>query len=123
MIKIFGIKNCDTCRKAIKWLETEGFKYQFYDLRLDELKISAINKWIEKIGLETLLNSRSTTWRNLPSKIKENLDKETAVQLMKEFPTLIKRPVFNIGSKFCVGYTLKSKEFLVNEIKKQSFFR
>ena len=118
MIQIFGIKNCDTCRKAIKWLEAEGFKYQFNDLRLEELKASTINNWMRKIGVETLLNRRSTTWHNLPDKNKESLDEKKAGQLMKDFPTLIKRPVFNIGSRSCVGFTLKSKEFLVNEIKK-----
>lgn len=118
MIQIFGIKNCDTCRKAIKWLEAEGFKYQFNDLRLEELKICTINNWMQKIGVETLLNRRSTTWHNLPDKIKESLDEKKAGQLMKKLPTLIKRPVFNIGSKSCVGFTLKSKEFLAKEIQK-----
>ena len=118
MIQIFGIKNCDACRKAVKWMETEGFKYKFNDLRFDELKMSIINNWIQNIGVETLLNRRSTTWRSVPNKIKENLDDQRTAQLMKEFPTLIKRPVFKIGSKFCVGYTQTSKVFLTNEIKK-----
>jgi Spx/MgsR family transcriptional regulator len=104
MIEIYGLKNCDTCRKARKWLEAEGLDHRFHDVRADGLDAATLQGWIAATGWETLLNRRGTTWRQLPDDRKANVDEAAAVALMLEFPALIKRPVFQSGGTVIVGF-------------------
>ena len=104
MIMIYGLKNCDTCRKARKWLDTEGLKHQFKDVRADALEGATIARWIAAVGWEVLLNRRGTTWRNLPDGDKHEVDADKAQTLMTEHPALIKRPVFEVNGKVLVGF-------------------
>lgn len=104
MINVYGIKNCDTCRKALKWLDAEGLKHQFRDVRADALEGETIARWIYAVGWEVLLNRRGTTWRNLSDANKHEVDGEKALALMAEHPALIKRPVFEVGNDVLVGF-------------------
>jgi arsenate reductase len=105
MITIYGIRNCDTCRKAIKWLKDEGLEHRFHDFRADGLERETVAAWVREIGWETLLNRRGTTWRKLPEADRGSVDAGSAVGLMAENPTLIKRPVFDLGKSRTVGFT------------------
>lgn len=104
MIAIFGLKNCDTCRKALKWLQGEGLAYTFNDVRNDGLARDDLILWAAAAGWETLLNRRSTTWRQLPPSDRENIDESKAMALLQANPTLLKRPVMVHGAVCTVGF-------------------
>ena len=104
MISIYGLKNCDTCRKALKWLQAEGIEHEFKDVRADGLTDAQVKGWIDAVGWETLLNRRGTTWRKLSDAEKDGVDAAKAKALMMEKAALIKRPVFESGSTVIVGF-------------------
>lgn len=104
MIMMYGIKNCDTCRKALKWLEAEGIAHQFHDFRVSGLKPETLSRWVGSIGWETLLNRRGTTWRKLPEGDRDGIGAAKATALMLANPTLIKRPVFDLDDTVAVGF-------------------
>jgi len=101
---LHGIPNCDTVRKTKKWLDNHGIDYQFHDFRKDGLQRSMLEKWVQQIGWEVLLNRRGTTWRQLPTKIKEAIDEKSAIAIMLESPAIIKRPVLINGKQIIVGF-------------------
>ena len=105
MITVYGIKNCDTCRKALKWLTAEGIEHRFHDFRVDGLDTGALAAWVDTAGWEKLLNRRGTTWRNLSDAEKDGIDEAKAQTLMAGNPTLIKRPVFETGDQVLVGFS------------------
>lgn len=105
MLRLYGIKNCDTIKKTRKWLDQHNVNYTFHDLRNDGLDASTLQLWIASVGWEALVNRRSTTWRNLPDAKKANIDAATAQQLMLDQVTLIKRPVISNASSVVVGYS------------------
>ena len=104
MITVYGLKNCDTCRKARKWLDAEGLAYRFHDVRADGLEQTDVDQWSAAVGWEVLLNRRGTTWRNLPDSVTKNVSDAKARALMVEHPALIKRPVFLVGDEVIVGF-------------------
>jgi len=108
MTTLYGIKNCDTVRKAQKWFKSEGLKYTFHDFRADGLVKKDLSAWVKAVGWEVLLNKRSTTWKQLSDKDKETVDETKAIALMLANPTLIKRPVLVFknqnGKKVHVGF-------------------
>ena len=104
MMKLFGIPNCDTVKKARSWLDKHGVEYRFHDFRADGLNAVQVKSWIAEIGLETLVNKRSTTWKELSDSIKENFSAETAVTTIVENPTLIKRPLLDTGTQKIIGF-------------------
>lgn len=112
MITVYGIKTCDTCRKALKWLEAEGIEHRFHDFRADGLGDKTVAAWVAALGWETVLNRRSTTWRELPEKARASLDGKSAAALMVKHPTLIKRPVFAAGKTVLIGFDDKVKAAL-----------
>ena len=105
---MYGIKNCDTIKKAKKWLENNNIAYEFHDFRSDDVNPVQLRSWVAEISWQTLVNKRSTTWRNLPSESKENMDETLALFLMEEQPTLIKRPVLETESGLMVGFSEKT---------------
>ena len=113
MTTLYGIKSCDTCRKALKWLEEQGIDHHFHDLRTDGLDEAALDQWIEALGWEALLNRRSTTWRHLDAGDKDGIDGPGARRLMMAHPTLIKRPVFALKSGPAVGFTEETRARLI----------
>lgn len=105
VLTVYGLKNCDTCRKALKWLEAEGIPHRFHDLRADGIKPAEVKRFAKSAGWETLLNKAGTTWRGLPDTQKTDVSEAEAVALMAEHPALIKRPVFDFGKgEVVVGF-------------------
>ncbi|HSP01095.1 MAG TPA: ArsC family reductase [Thioalkalivibrio sp.] len=104
MVILYGIKNCDTVKKARKWLDEHGADYRFHDFRADGLEAKQLDAWIQAVGWETLLNRRGTTWRKLPEEVREGIDEQRAAALMLEQTTLIKRPVVEHGKQVLVGF-------------------
>ena len=104
MTTLYGIPNCDTCRKAKKWFNENGTKFDFFDFRKNELTQVQIEIWIDKIGLDQLINRRGTTWKNLPDELQDEVSKSKNVAVLLEFPTLMKRPIIEIDDYFLVGF-------------------
>lgn len=103
MIVIYGLKNCDSCRKAVKLVQEAGAAHRFHDLRGDGLPPARLARWLEAVGWEALVNRRSTTWRGLPEAEKASLDAVGAGPLLARHPTLVKRPVIEAGEAVIVG--------------------
>ncbi|WP_439257175.1 ArsC family reductase [Lonepinella sp. BR2271] len=104
MIKVYGIKNCDTVKKALKWLTDNHIEHQLHDYRVDGLAPDFLVKAESQFGWQNLVNKRSTTWRNLAEDVKKNLDKTTALQVLTEQPTLIKRPIILQDGVALIGF-------------------
>lgn len=105
VLTVYGLKNCDTCRKALKWLEAEGLSHKFLDVRADGIKPADLKRFAKAVGWETLLNKAGTTWRGLPKSETENVSEAQALKLMAAHPALIKRPVFDMGGgEVVVGF-------------------
>lgn len=105
MITLYGIRNCDTVRKARRWLDDRQVEYRFHDLRSDGLDSELLDCWIQDIGWEQLLNRRGTTWRKLPESVRNNIGAESAQELMLANPAIIRRPVVDTGSGRHVGFS------------------
>ena len=101
---IYGIKNCDTMKKARAWLDAHGVTCQFHDYKQDGIDRARLAKWCDKAGWETLLNRAGTTFRKLPEAEKTDLDERRAIALMLAQPSMIKRPVLEIAGKLLVGF-------------------
>jgi arsenate reductase len=104
MVIVYGLKNCDSCRAARRYLTERAFVHAFHDLRADGLDGATLDKWIAALGWEALLNRNSTTWRGLPEPDKAGLDAAKARALMLAHPTLVKRPVIDTGRSLTVGF-------------------
>jgi arsenate reductase (glutaredoxin) len=104
MAVLYGIKNCDTVKKARTWLDTNGIDYQFYDYRVDGLTLEQLQGLADKLGWDAMLNRSSTSWRQLSAEQQDGLTENKALQLMLEIPTLIKRPILDIGDKLLLGF-------------------
>ena len=116
-ITLFGIKNCDTIKKARKWLDANNIEFRFHDFRTDGLPEALLDQWFATLGWELLLNKRGTTWRQLPESIKENIDAASARKLMLENPAIIKRPVLEVClSEAAIRRYVGFKETEYNEI-------
>jgi arsenate reductase len=103
-ITIYGIKNCDTMKKARVWLDKHGVAYAFHDYKTAGIARDQLEEWSKKVGWETLLNRAGTTFRKLPDKEKNNVDAKKALALMLAQPSMIKRPVLDVGGKLLVGF-------------------
>lgn len=105
---LYGIKNCDTVKKARKWLDDHSVPYTYHDFRIDGINKTLVNNFLKQVDIETLINKRGTTWRKLPDKEKEIKTKTQAVELMVENPTIIKRPVLDVNKKIIIGFSDES---------------
>ena len=104
-LTIYGIKNCDTMKKARAWLDQRGVAYAFHDYKAAGIERGKLEGWAKKAGWETLLNRAGTTFRKLPDKDKEGLTETKAITLMLAQPSIIKRPVLELGGgKLLVGF-------------------
>ena len=103
-VTIFGIKNCDTMKKARAWLEAHGVDYAFHDYKTAGIERERLASWAEQVGWETLLNRAGTTFRKLPDSDKEGLDAAKAVQVMAANPSTIKRPVVEYPGGILIGF-------------------
>ena len=105
MITLYGIPNCDTVRKARRWLDAQGVAYRFHDFRKDGVDEPRLRAWVGELGWETLLNRSGTTWRSAPDALKSRVDAESAIAFMLQSPAAIKRPVLDTGSERVVGFS------------------
>ena len=103
-VTIYGIKNCDTMKKARTWLDDHGVKYAFHDYKAEGIDKARLEMWAKNVGWETLLNRAGTTFRKLPDKDRGNVSETKAIALMLEQPSMIKRPVLDAGGKLIVGF-------------------
>ncbi|MCG8493918.1 MAG: arsenate reductase [Sneathiellales bacterium] len=116
MITIYGIKNCDTVRKALKWAEEQGIESRFHDFRKDPVDAEMVQSWMEAVGKDILINKRGTTYRKLDEAGKQTLEGEGAYALLAEQPTLMKRPVFDLGEAYIVGFKDAEKKAVLDAI-------
>ncbi|WP_244063582.1 ArsC family reductase [Bradyrhizobium sp. Ce-3] len=103
-ITIYGIKNCDTMKKARSWLDDHGVAYDFHDYKAAGVTKDKLKQWSDEVGWETLLNRAGTTFKKLPDADREGLNERKALALMAEQPSMIKRPVLDLGGKRVVGF-------------------
>ena len=103
-ITIYGIKNCDTMKKARTWLDSHGVAYSFHDYKAEGIDKATLVGWARAVGWETLLNRAGTTFRKLDEADKESLTEARAIALMLAQPSMIKRPVLDLGGKLLVGF-------------------
>ena len=107
-VTLYGIKNCDTVKKARKWLDANSVPYTFHDFRVDGVDKTLINNFLKQIDLEILINKRGTTWRKLSEEEKEMKNKTQAITLLIENPAIIKRPVLDVNKTLTVGFSEES---------------
>ena len=104
MTKLYGIPNCDTIKKARKWLKDNDIDYEFHDYKKLGVPEKELKTWMRQVGWDVLLNKRGTTWRKLDEKIKESVNETSAIQIMLDNPSIIKRPVLVKGKNILVGF-------------------
>jgi len=104
MVVLYGIKNCDTVKKARSWLDNQGIEYRFHDFRVDGLALEQLQQFAAGLGWNAMLNRSSTSWRQLSAEQQSDLDEAKALQLMLAIPTLIKRPILDTGSELMIGF-------------------
>jgi arsenate reductase len=103
-ITIYGIRNCDTMKKARSWLDSHDVAYDFHDYKTAGIDKDRLQHWSKTLGWETLLNRAGTTFRKLPDADKEGLNEKKALALMLAQPSMIKRPVLDLDGKLLVGF-------------------
>ncbi len=105
VVMMYGIPNCDTIKKARAWLDSHGIPWQFHDYKKEGVDAAQLSHWVEQLGWEALLNKRGTTWRKLADADKEGINRERAILLMCENPSMIKRPVLIVAETIEVGFS------------------
>lgn len=105
MVTLYGIANCDTVKKARRWLDEHGIAYRFHDYKKVGIDENLLRRWIDRVGWETLLNRRGMMWRKLDAGVKSEINEANAVRIMLETPSIIKRPVLEAGNTLHVGFT------------------
>ena len=103
-VTIYGIKNCDTMKKAFNWLDAQGIDYIFHDYKKSGIDDVTLGRWCKTLGWEKVLNRAGTTFRKLPDEAKQDLDEAKAIPLMVEQPSMIKRPVIDSAGKLTAGF-------------------
>ncbi len=112
MVTIYGIKNCDTMKKAMRWLDEHGVEYCFHDHRKDGLDVKQLKAWEKELGWEQLLNRRGQLWRKLPQDVRDNIDRQSALQCMQDNAGIIKRPLLDVGNRRILGFSPETWETL-----------
>lgn len=115
MITIYGIKNCDTVKKSTKWLEANNIAYQLYDFKKQPLTTELLTQFVSQSDWSLLLNKRSTTFRNLPDEVKNNLTDEVMFSAVLEQPTLLKRPLLPLNGELNLGFKPEQYQALFNK--------
>ncbi|MEM1039721.1 MAG: Spx/MgsR family RNA polymerase-binding regulatory protein [Pseudomonadota bacterium] len=111
MLTVYSLKTCDTCKKAIKWLDAQGIDHTVHDVRADGLTSDMVSMLVDAVGVDKAVNKRSTTWKGLDEAAKPNLDADSAVALITANPTLMKRPAIVAGGKAVVGFDAAAQSF------------
>jgi len=105
LITLYGIKNCDTVKKARHWLDQHEVDYTFHDVRADGLERETVAAWLDELGWEKLVNKRSTSWKALDTSARESMDADAALSAIMAQPTLIKRPLLDTGHERFTGFS------------------
>jgi Spx/MgsR family transcriptional regulator len=108
VITLYGIANCDTVRKARRWLDQHAIEHRFHDFRKDGLDADTVRHWLDALGWEAVVNRRSTTWKQLDAGEREHMDAESAGAAILDHPTLVKRPVLDTGTDLYLGFSADS---------------
>ncbi|MBA5763683.1 ArsC family reductase [Vibrio sp. 404] len=103
-IKMYGIANCDTIKKAKKWLETASIPFEFHDYRKQGIDSEMISEFCQALGWQNVLNKRGTTYRQLSQEQKDNLNEQSALALLVEQPAMIKRPILLVNNQYHIGF-------------------
>lgn len=103
-VTLYGIKNCDTVKKARRWLDEQHIKFQFHDIRADGLTAEVLTRWIQSLGWEIVLNKRGTTWRKLEPSVQQQVNESNIIELLLEHPAMIKRPILDIDGNITIGF-------------------
>lgn len=103
-VTMFGIPNCDTIKKAQKWLEAENITFDFHDYRKQGIDAALVTEFCNALGWEQVLNKRGTTYRQLSQEQKDSLNPETAITLLVENPAMIKRPIIKVEDQLFIGF-------------------
>jgi Spx/MgsR family transcriptional regulator len=114
LITLYGIKNCDTVKKARNWLDLHGIEYRFHDFREDGLEAAAVSAWLAELGWEQLVNKRSTSWKALDARDRETMDEKSALRAIMAQPTLIKRPLLDTGHERFTGFSAANYQQIFN---------
>ncbi|MDF1654534.1 MAG: ArsC family reductase [Coxiellaceae bacterium] len=109
MIQIYGIKNCDTVKKALKWLTANSMEYSFHDFKKEGVTKAQLQAWCQHVDWQLLLNRRGTTWRKLSAEQQADLNQAKAITLMVEHTSLIKRPVWQYKDTVMLGFSEEVK--------------
>lgn len=104
MVTLYGIRSCDTCRRAKCWLEKRNVEFRFVDIRRETLNAAQIEHWQSQVGWQPLINTKSVTWRKIPEFDRSNLHAGNARDLILAYPTVMKRPVLDLGDKSILGF-------------------
>jgi Spx/MgsR family transcriptional regulator len=104
VITLYGIKNCDTVKKARSWLELHSIEYAFHDFREQGIDPEQVRQWLAELGWEQVVNKRSTTWKQLPEDTRAAMDETSAAAAILEHPTLVKRPLLDTGAQRYTGF-------------------
>ena len=102
--KVYGIRNCDTMKKALAWLEQRKVAYDFHDYKKQGIEAAKLKEWAARAGWEKLANTRGTTWRRIPDAHKAGLTEARALALLAQYPSAIRRPIVEQGAKLLVGF-------------------
>ena len=110
---MYGIPNCDTIKKAKAFLDSNNISYDFHDYKKLGVNSALLKHWCNTFGYENVLNRRGTTWRKLDEETKSTINEETAILLMQELPSMIKRPLLDTGKKLVLGFDQSEYESLL----------
>jgi Spx/MgsR family transcriptional regulator len=113
-VTVYGIRNCDTMKKAFAWLDQHGVGYQFHDYKRDGVPTDRLAAWARAVGWERLANTRGPTWRKIPDADRTSLDEARALNLLARHSSAIKRPVVECGKKILVGFDVGEFERMLS---------
>lgn len=117
MVTVYGIKNCDTVKRALKALDGEAIAYRFHDFKIDGLTPGKAQQWIDALGMDAVLNRRGTTWRRLDDAIRDGVTADNAAALLASQPSLIKRPVIEHPGGVRVGFARTDEAVILAELR------
>ena len=113
MIVVYGLKNCDTCRKALAWLREHGIEHRFHDVRADGLDRATVAAWLIELGQHVVVNRRGSTWDGLLVAEQSIIDDPGMTRLLLARPALLKRPIFDLGDRRVVGFGERERRILL----------
>jgi arsenate reductase len=116
MVVVYGIKNCDTVQRALKALEAAGIDFRFHDFKTAGLDAKTAQRWIDVLGVDTVVNRRGTTWRKLDAATQADLSADNAAELLAGQPSLVKRPVFDRDGELSVGFAKPDAEDIIKRL-------